>query len=100
MVAFPDDCLKLTDKNKKFAWLLKDLSCLACKTDQSWFIKDTIKTVIPPTYYKIDETCEDEWIEETNVGIKCPRKREVKTMGTYELVVGKITDPFVVYVTE
>jgi len=100
MVAFPDDCLKLTDKNKKFAWLLKDLSCLACKTDQSWFTKTTIKTITPPTYHKVDETCEDQYIEETNVGIKCPRKREVKTKGTYELVEGGVNDNYVVYVCE
>ena len=44
MTGMPQDCLSLTDKNKDFAWLLKDISCLACSTDQRRFSKKRIIT--------------------------------------------------------
>jgi len=50
LTGMPQDCLALTDKNKEFAWLLKDISCMVCSTDQRRFVKDKIITLERPVY--------------------------------------------------
>lgn len=77
MTVFPNECGWLTDDTRQYAWLLKDLSCLACKPNQQskWFQRDTVKTVKPPEYEKMDSTCEDVWDDRWKVLNKCNRTR-------------------------
>lgn len=86
LTGMPQDCLTLTDKNKDFAWILKDISCMTCSTDQRRFLKKKIITLEEPEYKMLHSDCKDgESLAVDGLWLKCPRSREVIKKGKYDL---------------
>jgi hypothetical protein len=86
LIGMPQDCLALTEKNKDFAWILKDISCMTCSTDQRRFLKKKIITLEEPVYEQLDPECKDgESIDVEGLWLKCARSRKVIKTGKYSL---------------
>ena len=75
-------------KDERYAFLLKDVTCLACGTNQSMFTKLRVQTDKLAEYIKEDETCEDSPSDVPGLLTKCARKgySNIVTPGEYSIV--------------